>query len=344
MARRYLQQRRRIIVYVVSMWCYLVQQAICLLLDCNSQRRSITNDDSEVPRPLPHEREVYRRGFLLNMTRANDVNCISMFRMSRRIFRKLCTVLQEAGGLARTKNVEVDEMVAMFLLTIGHNAKNRTCQVLFHRSGETVSRIIRTVLEAVLKLHTMLLVQPVPVPDNCAYHRWKYFKVVGKKTLLAKTFHLFVVSAAMAHDPTIEKGTRDYKQWSKTEEQMLVTCMRELVDSQYVEKGNFKMSELKTLERMMHSHVENCQLLAVPHIKSKVRYMKDKFAALVELKNASGFGWDDARGCVVADESIFSGWVKSHPKASGLNNKPLPYWDDLCVIFGSEMATGADAV
>ncbi|CAN1774595.1 hypothetical protein LINPERHAP1_LOCUS13022 [Linum perenne] len=99
-----------------------------------------------------------------------------MFRMSRRIFRKLCTVLQEAGGLARTKNVEVDEMVAMFLLTIGHNAKNRTCQVLFHRSGETVSRIIRTVLEAVLKLHTMLLVQPVPVPDNCAYHRWKYFK------------------------------------------------------------------------------------------------------------------------------------------------------------------------
>ncbi|CAN1142025.1 hypothetical protein LINPERPRIM_LOCUS25786 [Linum perenne] len=114
----------------------------------------------------------------------------------------------------------------------------------------------------------------------------------------------------MTHDPTVEKGTRDYKQWSKTEEQMLVTCMRELVDGQHVEKGNFKMSALKTLKRMMHSRVENYQLLAVPHIKSKVKYMKDKFAALVELKNASGFGWDDARGCVVADESIFSGWAK----------------------------------
>ncbi|CAN1290762.1 hypothetical protein LINPERPRIM_LOCUS20842, partial [Linum perenne] len=44
-----------------------------------------------------------------------------------------------------------------FLLTIGHNAKNRTCQVLFYRSGETVSRTIRCVLATILNLHTMML-------------------------------------------------------------------------------------------------------------------------------------------------------------------------------------------
>ncbi|CAN1791542.1 hypothetical protein LINPERHAP1_LOCUS19359 [Linum perenne] len=96
--------------------------------------------------------------------------------MSRRIFWKLCKVLEERGGLTRTRNVEVDEMVAMFLLTIGHNAKNRTCQVLFYRSGETVSRTIRCVLDAILKLHTMMLAKRSPVPDNCTDHRWKYFK------------------------------------------------------------------------------------------------------------------------------------------------------------------------
>ncbi|CAN1130290.1 hypothetical protein LINPERPRIM_LOCUS13130 [Linum perenne] len=26
--------------------------------------------------------------------------------------------------------------------------------------------------------------------------------------------------------------------------------------------------------------------------------------------------------------------LQSHPKASGLNNKPLPIWEDLCIIFG----------
>ncbi|CAN1315985.1 hypothetical protein LINPERPRIM_LOCUS29902 [Linum perenne] len=94
---------------------------------------------------------------------------------------------------------------------------------------------------------------------------------------------------------------------------MLVTCMRELVDERHVEKGNFKLSALKALERMMHTRLEGCQLLAVPHIKSKVRYFKDKFAA-------------------------------SHPKASGLNNKPMSYWDDLVFIFWNELATGGDAV
>ncbi|CAN1347832.1 hypothetical protein LINPERPRIM_LOCUS41256 [Linum perenne] len=36
--------------------------------------------------------------------------------------------------------------------------------------------------------------------------------------------------------------------------------------------------------------------------------------------------------------------MQSHPKASGLNNKPLPQWDDLCFIFGAQTPTGADAV
>ncbi|CAN1149410.1 hypothetical protein LINPERHAP2_LOCUS17006 [Linum perenne] len=86
--------------------------------------------------------------------------------------------------------------------------------------------------------------------------------------------------------------------------------MRELVDERHVEKSNFKLSHLSTLECMMHTRLEGCQLLAEPHIKSKVRYMKDKFSASLHLKEASGFGWDEARGCVVADDEVFSGCVK----------------------------------
>ncbi|CAN1267895.1 hypothetical protein LINPERPRIM_LOCUS12947 [Linum perenne] len=68
-------------------------------------------------------------------------------------------------------------MVAMFLLTIGHNAKNRTCQVPLHRSGETVSRTMKCVLVAILKLDVLLLAKPIPIPEECTDHRWKYFKV-----------------------------------------------------------------------------------------------------------------------------------------------------------------------
>ncbi|CAN1188330.1 hypothetical protein LINPERHAP2_LOCUS39262 [Linum perenne] len=108
-------------------------------------------------------------------------------------------------------------------------------------------------------------------------------------------------------------ATREYKAWTKEEEQMLVFCMRELVEARHVEKGNFKTSSFTSMEKMMHTRMPTCKPLTVSHVKSKVRYFKDKFVA-------------------------------SHPKASGLNNKPLPYWDDLCFIFGAELATGADAV
>ncbi|CAN1817199.1 hypothetical protein LINPERHAP1_LOCUS27981 [Linum perenne] len=74
---------------------------------------------------------------------------------------------------------------------------------------------------------------------------------------------------------------------------------------------------------MMRELVDNCQLAAIPHIKSKVRYFKDKFTATLELKEASGFGWDDARGCVIAEEGVFAEWVKPSDAASMLEPRVL---------------------
>ncbi|CAN1234280.1 hypothetical protein LINPERPRIM_LOCUS4176 [Linum perenne] len=89
--------------------------------------------------------------------------------------------------------------------------------------------------------------------------------------------------------------------------------MLELSEKRVVGKGNFKLTGLKELEPMMYTRLENCTLLAVPHIKSKVRYFKDKFTT-------------------------------THPKASGLNNKPLPFFEELSKVFSVNHAHGLDAV
>ncbi|CAN1138612.1 hypothetical protein LINPERHAP2_LOCUS10798 [Linum perenne] len=101
--------------------------------------------------------------------------------------------------------------------------------------------------------------------------------------------------------------------WFKLEERTLVNYMIKLSEKRVMEKGNFKLTSLKELERLMHTRLEHCKLLAVPHIKSKVCYFKDKFIA-------------------------------THPKASGLNNKPLPFFEELCKVFSVDHAHGLDAV
>ncbi|CAN1789221.1 hypothetical protein LINPERHAP1_LOCUS18381 [Linum perenne] len=93
----------------------------------------------------------------------------------------------------------------------------------------------------------------------------------------------------------------------------------------------------------MNIDVLRCNI-RVDYIKSHFRWWKEKFVTQIDLRNSSGTGWDDARGCVLIEEGKFSEWVTSHSKAAGLNNTPFKYWGELCEIFGESRAVGTDAV
>ncbi|CAN1147398.1 Protein ALP1-like [Linum perenne] len=99
-----------------------------------------------------------------------------LIRMNCRCFQKLCHLLVTDGGLRGSWNIDIDEMVAIFLYTIAHNEKNRILQVVFRRSGETISRVIHSVLFDVLKLHKILYRKTKPITENSTEPRWKYFK------------------------------------------------------------------------------------------------------------------------------------------------------------------------
>ncbi|KAL3506912.1 hypothetical protein ACH5RR_032294 [Cinchona calisaya] len=85
-------------------------------------------------------------------------------------------MIRDIGGLRDTRNMTLEEIVAMFVYVLAHHKKNRTVAHKFLRSGETVSRHFNQCLLAVLKLHHMLLKTPVPISDDCIDDRWKYFK------------------------------------------------------------------------------------------------------------------------------------------------------------------------
>ncbi|GJY50568.1 hypothetical protein Tco_0441415, partial [Tanacetum coccineum] len=66
-------------------------------------------------------------------------------------------------GLKASKNMDIDEQVAIFLHIIAHNVKNRVMICRFYRSGETISRYFSRVCNAVIRLHLYLLKKQQPI-------------------------------------------------------------------------------------------------------------------------------------------------------------------------------------
>ncbi|KAG8387483.1 hypothetical protein BUALT_Bualt02G0025900 [Buddleja alternifolia] len=106
----------------------------------------------------------------------NDQTCINNLRMSRNAFGRLCFILESAGGLVNTKNVQVSEQDAIFLSILAHHKKNMIVKHDFKRSGYTISKYFNNVLSALLKLHGLFLVKPTPIEDESTNDRWKWFK------------------------------------------------------------------------------------------------------------------------------------------------------------------------
>ncbi|XP_019108049.2 protein ALP1-like [Beta vulgaris subsp. vulgaris] len=106
----------------------------------------------------------------------SDIACIEQLRMDRHTFNILCSLVREIGGLRDTKNMVVEEMMAMFLHILAFEEKNREIKYDFQRSGETISRHFHDVLRAVLKLSRVLLKKPEPIPEDSTDERWKWFK------------------------------------------------------------------------------------------------------------------------------------------------------------------------
>ena len=129
---------------------------------------------------LERNKRSRRKLRMINLNRIisyGDVLCRSHLRMNRFAFSKLCELVRDIEGLSDTRNMTVEEIVAIFLYTISHHKKNRCVSSYFYSSGETVSRQFHLCLMTILKLHDVLLKKPSPITEDCEDDKWKYFKV-----------------------------------------------------------------------------------------------------------------------------------------------------------------------
>ena len=136
--------------------------------------------DRRIENQSPHLRHQIRQLNFFRLIHESDIARRESTRMDRRCFTILCTMLRIRGGLEATQYVDVEEMVAIFLHIVAHDVKNRVARRHFARSGETVSRHFNAVLNAVLRLHEILLKQPDPVTHSCSHEKYRWFQVYNR--------------------------------------------------------------------------------------------------------------------------------------------------------------------
>ncbi|KAG8382503.1 hypothetical protein BUALT_Bualt05G0084000 [Buddleja alternifolia] len=106
----------------------------------------------------------------------SDTTCLEQLRMDRNCFGRLCMLLRDVGGLKPTRNVQINEQVAIFLHILGHHTKNRIVKQSYKRSGYTISKHFNSVLNSLLKLYPILLANPDPISEDSTNETWKWFK------------------------------------------------------------------------------------------------------------------------------------------------------------------------
>ncbi|KAK9131108.1 hypothetical protein Sjap_011595 [Stephania japonica] len=83
----------------------------------------------------------------------SDDKCYKMLRMDRLRFNKLRDMLYEHGNLRDKRCVLVDEHLAITLHILGHNVRNRVISTWFQRSGDTVSKVFRRTIRAIIRYY-----------------------------------------------------------------------------------------------------------------------------------------------------------------------------------------------
>lgn len=167
------------LVYVAA--AHVVLSMMAIVIRARKRKRHGHAPVGQITYAPIDERDRKRTEYLNDKIWKNDVTCVNMIRLNRASFFRFCKLIRDRGLLQDTTHMCVEQQVAMFLHTIGHNVRNRVVATNFGRSGETVSRYFNKVLHAIGELRTDFIKPPSSTtPSKIQGNpRWDpYFKVV----------------------------------------------------------------------------------------------------------------------------------------------------------------------
>ncbi|KAL5172258.1 hypothetical protein HKD37_16G045047 [Glycine soja] len=299
--------------------------------------------------------ELERHSFLNRLYRGTNKDCIEQLRLSKNAFFNLCRILQEKGGLVRTRNVPTTEAVSMFLHILAHNLKYRVVQFSYYRSKETISRQFNDVLRAVMKVSKDYLnFQP------CTLEGAEANKCIGALdgTHIPVTVspderpkYLTLTSMESSNEKMTDKRkvlgknneeTRSYFTWNLEMERVWADVLRDQRNLGNKGDGGWKMSALNAAAAMLSTSF-NVNVTS-DNVKNRIKLWRSWYGIVSDILGQSGFDWDDTKHMItVENENAWNEYCTSHKSAKPFRYKVLQDRDDIVDLCAKDRATGHGA-
>ncbi|XP_031285456.1 uncharacterized protein LOC116144141 [Pistacia vera] len=111
-------------------------------------------------RHLRHTSILTSHDYMLEVLNGPDDRIFDKCRMEKDCFTNLCYILAQQGKLRSNRRMSIEEQVMIFLIIVGKNETIRMMMEDFQHSGETISRYVGEVCEAICELKTGFIRPP----------------------------------------------------------------------------------------------------------------------------------------------------------------------------------------
>ncbi|KAL8456468.1 hypothetical protein ACS0TY_034617 [Phlomoides rotata] len=110
-------------------------------------------------------------------------------------------------------------------------------------------------------------------------------------------------------------------------------------------ENGFRAGFQRELEQGMRQKLPWTDIVANPHINSKIHVWKKEYGTLSDILSKSGIDWNCTTSMIeVEDEFVWEGYHRAYLNLKGVRYKTRPYYTHHIEIFRKDKATGANAV
>ena len=82
--------------------------------------------------------EVKGFAYVQEILNGNATHCLEILRMNKQAYLRICEHLKNKTWLKDSRYIKVEEKMAMFLMTLNHNVRNRVTKRRFNHSTQTI--------------------------------------------------------------------------------------------------------------------------------------------------------------------------------------------------------------